>query len=188
MIFRKILNIITSKITGYDGSVVKINSQNFYNTNSDAMGVQSKPAQAVDNTSALVGAEFSPRIATGKDVATIVGVRSSPLIKGTGSVLTGDFNGFEADLTDNQQAGNTIGGDMAAIRAYLNMAAQTVTGDVMAVKVDDAGSTLQWDIFARVPNDSNMAKTTQTASTAAGWLKIKVGTTVKYIQLYDAVS
>lgn len=174
--------------TTLDTKTVKVNSRNYTQTSGTGTAIQTKPQQTVSTTGSINGAEFSPRVATGINAATVVGVLATPLFKGTGSTISGNFEGVQAALTDSQTSGNTIGGDMVAFRAYQNMASQTVTGDVLALKVDDAGSTLQWTIFARLPNDSHMAKTTQTASTQAGWIKVKIGSTTKYIALYDSVS
>lgn len=167
----------------YGNSCIKVaNGSEF--TSGTVIGIQNKPAAQSSGTQGVVGAQFSPRAASGIDVASIVGVQGQPLLKGSTTDLTGDFGGFEADLTDSNVAGNTIGGDVYALRAYQNLVA-TVTGEVCAIKVDTAGSTLQWTSFAKLPDDGHMSKSTQTTSTAAGWIAIRIGSALRYIQTYS---
>jgi hypothetical protein len=101
--------------------------------------------------------------------------------------LSGDFGAFEADLTDSQAAGHTVGGDIYALRSYLNMAAQTVTGDIVPVRIDAAGSTLDWTHILKVGGALGSGGTTntdKTGNTKSGTLKVKVGGTLYHIQLY----
>lgn len=172
-----------------DTAPVKINSRNYpTQTSGSDIALQTKPNATISGTQSVVGAQFSPRFASGISGASVVGVQSQPLLEGGTTTLTGDFGGFEADLTDSQTGGNTIGGDVYALRGYLNMASQTITGNVLAIKIDDAGGAQQWTAFARLPNDSAMAKLTGTTTTQAGWIKVIIGSTTKYIPLYTTQS
>ena len=169
-----------------DTKPVLINSRDYpTQTSGTDIALQSKPNATVSGTQSVVGAQFSPRFASGISGASVVGVQSQPLLKGGTTTLTGDFGGFEADLTDSQTSGNTIGGDIYALRAYQNMASQTVTGEVTVIKADAAGSTLQWTSFAKLPDDGHMAKSTTIPSTAAGYIKVIIGSSTRYIQLYS---
>ena len=109
--------------TSSDTTPIKINSRNYpTQTSGSDIALQAKPNATISGTQAVVGAQFSPRFASGVSGAEVVGVQSQPLLKGGSTTLTGDFGGFEADLTDSQTSGNTIGGDIYALRAYQNMA------------------------------------------------------------------
>jgi hypothetical protein len=174
--------------TTSDNKTVKVNSRNYAQTSGTGTAIQTKPQQTVTTTGSINGAEFSPRVATGINAATIVGVLSTPLFKGTGSTISGNFEGFQAALTDSQTSGNTVSGDIVAFRGYLNMASQTVTGNVLAIKIDDAGSTQGWTAFARLPSGGQMANTTGTTATQAGYIKVIIGSTTKYIPLYNSQS
>lgn len=172
--------------TTLDTHPIQLNSRNYgTQTSGSDIAVQAKPNATISGTEAVIGAQFSPRFAAGISGSEVVGVQSQPLLKGGSTTLTGDFGGFEADLTDSQTSGNTIGGDIYALRAYQNMASQTVTGDVVPIRVDPAGSTLAWTTFAKLPDDGQISKSTTNPSTAAGYIKVKIGTNVRYIQLYS---
>jgi hypothetical protein len=172
-------------VTATDSKPITLNTRNYASTSGTDIAVQSKPNVTGTGTVSVVGAQFSPRFASGVNGTEVVGVQSQPLLKGGSTTLTGDFGGFEADLTDSQTSGNTIGGDIYAYRAYQNMASQTVTGDVVPIRVDAAGSTLAWTTFAKLPDDGQISKSTTNPSTAAGYIKVKIGSSVRYIQLYS---
>ena len=168
--------------------VFRVQKDNGSFTSGTAFGLETRPVAHVGGTQGVVGAQFSPRNDPGLTLASLVGCQAAPLLKNTTTTLTGDFTGFEADLTDSQASGNTIGGDIVGFRCYLNMASQTVTGDVVPLRVDAAGSTLQFTHALKLPDDSEIAKSTQTAATQAGWIKVKVGSATKFIPLYNSVS
>lgn len=154
-------------------------------TSGTLIGLQNKPSSSKSGgTQSVVGAQISPRYDAGVTAGvSVVGVQAQPLLKDGGLVLSGDFGGFEADLTDNAQSGNTVGGDIYALRGYLNMASQTVTGEVCLLKADAAGGAQQWTSFAKLPDDAHMASSTLVSATAAGYIKVKIGSATRYIAL-----
>jgi hypothetical protein len=175
--------------TATDSKPILLNSRNYASASGTDIGFQSKPNETSNGTTDVVGAQISPRFGSAvTSGGSVVAVQGQPLLKGGGLTLSGDFGAFEADLTDSQTAGNTIGGDVYALRAYQNMASQTVTGDVVPIRVDAAGSTLQWTHFAKLPDDGHVAKSTGTVSTQAGYIKVDVGGSDFYIGLYTAES
>ena len=60
--------------SGYDSKPVRINSRDYGSVNTNNIGLQCKPNQAVTGSASVTGAEFSPRFADGIAGAQIRGI------------------------------------------------------------------------------------------------------------------
>ena len=171
--------------TTSDNKPVRINSRNYVQTSGDSIGFQAKPAQAANSTGTCWGFQVQPRVLDGFNVANLVGGVLEPIQKGTSGVISGDVQALQCNFSDEGSAGRSVGGDVVGIRFYTQLAS-VVSGDKTLMRVEESADA--WTLFAKLPDDSSIAKTTQTAATQAGWIKVKIGSTVKYLALYNSVS
>lgn len=181
---------------GYSSGTIKLNSQTFTQTGGDIIGFQSKPNSSGTGTTAVYGAQISPRFAHGVAGADLIGVQSNPILKGTaaaGGNLTGDVRCFEARLESETGGTRTVAGGLFGIR-FMNQLKSTITatGGVYPIKVDTHGDTLAWSGLALLPADGNIAKYSAghygTIGTLDGAIKVMIGSTVLWIPAYTALT
>ena len=152
-------------------------------TSGDSNGPQTKMNQSVTTTGDVTGLSTSPRAASSVDVASITAFKAAPMLKGTNS-LSGDYRAIEVNLDDTGT--NTIAGDAVAFRIFSQLNVNP-SGDFAVMEVEAQGDTGTWDYFLKLPNDSSMAFSAWTTATLSGAIKVKVGSAVRYIQLYTKV-
>lgn len=172
--------------TDYDNKTVTINTRNYTQTSGDSIALQSKANQSVTTTGTLWGGQIQPRLASGVGAANLIGLNVEPILKGGTGTISSDVQGIQTNFSDDGTAGRTISGDVAGIRAYVQLVA-TVSGDITVLKVEESGSN-KWEYLAKLPNDASIASTTGTTATQAGYIKVKIGSTDKYIPLYNSQS
>jgi hypothetical protein len=163
--------------TVLDSKTVKVNSRDYSQASGDSIGFQSKPNQNVTTTGSVYGGQVSPRCASAKACANLIGLEVSPILKGTSGNVSGDWRAADLILED-EGAGRTITGDAEFIRARPNLAS-TVTGDVMFAELLTAEGATNWELFASFPAVASVfvAPGNTSAISNAGYLKIKVGGT-----------
>lgn len=172
-----------------DDKQVRINSRSFTQASGDSMAFQAKPSQTVTTTGSVQGGQISPRLQAGIAAASLIGLHIDTDMKGaTGGDVSGDVRGMEIEMVSDASSGRTIAGDVQGIRFRTNLDA-TVTGHVVPIYVlsgEAAGG--QWDAFvkfsAAIAGVVNHAPGTE-PTTADGYIKVLVGSNVRYIQLYS---
>lgn len=175
--------------TTTDTTQVRINSRSFTAATGDNMAFQAKPSQTVTTTGSLQGGQISPRLQSAIAAANLIGLHIDTDMKGTaGGDVSGDVRGMEIEMVSDASSGRTIAGDVQGIRFRTNLDA-TVTGHVVPLYVlsgEAAGG--QWDAFvkfsAAIAGVVNHAPGTE-PTTADGYIKVLIGSNVRYIQLYS---
>ncbi len=158
-----------------------------YTIAASIIGLQTKPRAGVNMTNDVIGMESSPGLNSGfSSTAGIVCYKAEPSIGSTALTITGDVRGYEASLGKPSGAG-TITGTMSCLKA-INNANGTITGGVYVVHVVTHGDTLPWSGFALLPNDGQIAQAGTAPTTLADWIKVKIGTGVRYIGCYTSPS
>lgn len=169
---------------------IRINSQT-YTADGSIIGAQIKPRAGVAMTGDLTGLEVMPGIGVDAVTSTksIIGINVNPYLHATAGAVTGDIRGIQVTLEKPAGAG-TVTGEGVCLKLYNNMNG-TVTGGVYAIDVKAHGGTTAWSGFAHFDDITGLASVTNgviladiSATANAGWIKVVVGTTVRYIPLY----
>ena len=155
-----------------DGSTVLSFNDDGRDTSGDSSGVQSKLNQTGDGTTSVYGMQVSPRFASGVGGNTISALQCESILKGT-NVLSGDYRGMEV-LMDDSGSGNTVAGDVVAIRVFSQLNVNP-SGHFVVMEVEAQGDTGTWDYFAKLPNEGGIASSGGSASNASGRLGFRVG-------------
>jgi hypothetical protein len=172
--------------TTTDSKPVRINSRSYTQTSGSTIGMQVKPNQSVATTGDVIGAEISPRIASGLGCGALIGAVFEPILKGTSLAGTvSEVRGVHVALTDENIAGRTITNDIVAMRVYMQLAAHTVSGDVAVLKVGANAGAQQWDYLMKLGECSIANAIGAPGGAQAGFIKVKVGGAVRYIQLHN---
>jgi hypothetical protein len=164
---------------------VKLNSKTF-TTDASIIGTQTKPRAGVNQTNDVIGMESMPGLGATAITSTqgIVCYKAEPYIHATAGAITGDVRGYEASLGCPAGAG-TITGVLSALKA-INNTAKAVTGGIYVIHAPIAGDAQPWSGLALLPDDGQMASSSENPSTINGWIKVKIGTAVRYIATYDS--
>ena len=169
--------------TGDTTKTFRLNSRT-YTIAASIIGLQTKPRAGVNMTNDIIGMESMPGInSTFTSTAGIVCYKAEPFIGSTAGAITGDVRAYEASLGKPSGAG-TITGTLSCLKA-INNANATITGGVYVLHVITHGDTKAWDGLALLPDDGQIASSSENPSTINGWIKVKVGTGVRYAALYD---
>ncbi len=138
--------------TQTDTYTVRINSRDYAATSGDIIGFQSKPAANADGTATVYGGQISPRFNDGIGGAALVGLQIEPILKGaTAKAITGDVRALDLRLSDDGNAGHTVGGVATCIKMYNLMKSSTFTGGVIPIVVTAAGDTQAWTALMEIP-------------------------------------
>lgn len=127
-----------------DSQPVRINSRAYTQTSGDTIGYQSKPSQEATTTGEVYGNQISPRVQDTFGARSLIGGHFEPILKGTSGTITDDVRAIQAQITDENSAGRTISGDIVGIRFWQQLAAHTVTGKIVPIKVDAGGGNKSW--------------------------------------------
>lgn len=174
------LNTVSSDKT------IRLNSRT-YTIAASIIGVQTKPRAGVDMTNDVIGMESQPGLNSGfSSTAGIVCYKASPVIGTTAGAITGDVRCYEATLGKPSGAG-TVTGTMSCLKA-MNNANNTITGGAYVIHVVTHGDTKAWDGLALLPNDGQIAQAGTAPTTLADWIKVKIGSNVRYIGCYTSPS
>lgn len=162
----------------------RLNSATFDETSGDIIGFQSKPGLGTTGTASLFGGQISPRLNDAVAAANIIGLHVDTYLKGDAGNVSGDVRGFQLEIVDDNAAGRTIG-QVEGIRFRLNLSA-TVTNDLAVLQVDDEEGSRDWEFLARLPDNGTVASdAAESSATNAGWIAVKVGSSVRYINLFS---
>jgi predicted RecA/RadA family phage recombinase len=164
---------------------VRINSKTF-GAAASIVGMQTKPRAGVNQTNDVIGIESMPGMGVTAitNSAGIVCFKAEPYIHATAGAITGDVRGYEATLGSPSGAG-TITGTLSVLKA-MNNTAKAVTGGIYVLHVITHGDAQPWNGLALLPDDGQIASSSENPSTINGWIKVKIGTAVRYIATYDS--
>ena len=169
---------------------VRIGSTVSTQTTDTHMGFSCKPSLQGDGTATCTGAEFSPRVQAGAAFACMMGLNINPDVKADAGDCSGEYRGVQIKMEANTNYTGTITGDVMGIKFVPSIHGNTtITGDYCAMVVQDgtqAGAGQNWDAFAKIGGDAGIADESGVCQTQAGWVKLIIGTTAKYIALYDS--
>ncbi len=154
-----------------------------YTVAASIIGMQTKPRAGVNMTNEIIGMESMPGINSGYTGVGIVCFKAEPYLGSTAGALSGDVRGYEVSLGKPTGAG-TISGTMSGMK-LINNANNTITGGVYCFHVLTHGDTLPWSGFAKLPDDGQIASSSENPSTINGWIKVTIGALTRYIGLYD---
>ena len=172
-----------------DDKNVRLNSRSYTATSGESTAVQSKPRASVGGTIAIIAFEAGPGFNDGIGGSHLVGFKSDCYLKGSSGTLTGEVRAFQGQVTDENVAGRTFGGDVVVgLWAWHQLAAHTFNGHVVALKTQNAGGGKGWDAWAKFEGDQGgiwHKDPTTEPTNAAGYIKVLFGTTARYIQLYS---
>jgi len=156
-----------------DDKTIRLNSRTYEATSGDIVGFQSKPRANASGTQTVYGAQISPGANDGVALATIVGMQTDVILKGSSGNLSGDVRAFQGQVTDENVGGRTIAGVVSMLDAWHQLhSGHTFTGNVFVINARTAGG----------------GKGTADPETAqeAGYLQVRVGTTDYQIPIYAA--
>lgn len=171
------INISTNPALGT--KTVRINCQDYTGVAS-IIGLQVKPRAGISQTNEIIGIESGPGIRSGFAAAGIVCYKAEPYIHSAGGAISGDVRGYEVSLSCPSGAG-TISGVMSGIKC-VNNTAKAVTGGIFPMYVVHAGDAQPWKGVMLLPDDSSIAWSTGTLSSAAGKLKVVLYNTTTGVQ------
>lgn len=171
---------------------IRLNSRDYDSPTNSSIGIQSKPNLAVSSTQGVIGAEISPRLASGialTGAGGLTGAHISTDMKGTaGGNVAGDVHGLEVTMESDLASGRTIAGNVDGVYLHTNLAA-TVSGLVSALRVVAGGQAAgQWDALANIDAVAGVfdSADTNTAGTKRGFIKLSVGGVDRFLRLYDS--
>lgn len=170
------------------GKKITLNSITKTSTSSSNIGFQSKPGQGASMANDVIGGEISPRISdtfalTGS--GSIIGLHVDAYLKGTTGDIAGHVRGMQIELVDDGGSSRTVTGDCVGLRFRSNIS-YTVTGDHVPILVEADEGTTGWEFLLKLPDDEVIASDAAVSSaTNAGFLKIKVGSATRYINLFS---
>lgn len=169
---------------------VRIGTEVGVHTSDTHMGFSSKPDLEGDGSANITGCEISPRISNGGSGSSMYGIDINLDLKSDASsaVLSSNMVCLKCKIEASSGLVTTIGGDVSCLRCEPALSGnQTVTGKYVPIDVKDGtqqGVGKNWDGFCMIGGDGAIAATTGTPSSQAGFIKVIIGTTTKYIQLY----
>lgn|SRR3990167_394094 len=179
-----------------DSKVVKINSRNYTQTSGNSIAFQCKPAQTVGSSGNVIGFEVSPRVNDTIALSgsgSVIGGHIDCYLKGTGAgTIAGDVRGAQIELVTDDAGTRTISGDVVGLRFRAAFSATTITGDMIAIKIEKAETqtnSKQWEYALSLTGDNALIwrdDYTTEPSTAAGAIKVLVNGADRWIQLYSS--
>jgi len=171
--------------TDTDSKQVRINSRNFTQASGDSMSFQATPNQTVTTTGEVFGGQIKPRAAANVGVGGVNGLGVDVEMKNGAANNSGDLRGFNVYF--GALGTGTITGDIVGMRLRLE-AAKTVSGDIVAIEVEDNESSIDWTHFvklnAALGTHGMTTASDKTGSAKSGTIKVKAGSTLYHIQLY----
>jgi len=182
-----------------DDKVIKLNSRNYIATTGDYIGVQVKPAATVTKTAdGLKGLEVSPRVNDAVAMAgasgTVIGIHSDVYLKGTSAgTIAGDIRALNLEVVTDDAGTRTISGNVNAIRIRAAFSATTISGAMIPIRIEKAEAqtnSKQWSAVLDLPSQLagvwDDTITTNTDTTAAGFIAVRINGNVRYIPTYSA--
>ncbi len=173
--------------SSWDSKPVRVNSRDYDSVNTNNIGMQCKPNQAVTGSASITGAEFSPRYADGIGGGQIRAIAASPFLKGTTGNLSSNVVAVEAEFSLGSNSTRTITGGVHAMRVILDAAGtMTVTGKKSVFKIDAPLAAGDWDYLIQLDSPNLLVAATNSVIDHA--IPIRVGSTNYWIGVYDATS
>lgn len=185
--------LLNSGTTATDqaGKTVRINSITGTGTANSFIGFQSKPAQGASNANGVTGGEISPRINDTFTGGTIIGLHVDAYLKGTTGNLSGDVRALNLELVTDDAGARNVAGNVNAIRIRAAFSAGTVSGLISVIRVEtmetQTGSE-QWGYLFDLTGTSGGWGSSGTPGTQAGFLKLRVNGSDKWVQLFSSAS
>lgn len=171
--------------TDVDSKQVKLNARDYTQATGDTIGFVTVPNQTVNTTGEVFGGQIKPRAAAGIDVASVNGLGIDVELKSGDGNASADLRVINAYL--GATGTGTISGDVVGIRLRHEVAA-TVTGDSVALDIDDNEGATDWTHFlklgAALGTHGMTTATDKTGNAKSGTIKVKAGGTLYHIQLY----
>ena len=176
------------------GRTVKINAITNIGTANDLIGFQSQPAQGIETAKNVIGGEVSARVNSTFALTgggSVTGLHVDSYLKGTAGNIGGSVRGLEVELVTDDAGARTITGFVTAIRIRTAFSAAGITGNYSAIRIEkneaQTGSVnydAAFDLTGTLAGIWNNNPTTE-PSVAAGYIKVLVNDSARYIQLYS---
>jgi len=172
--------------TQTDTNTVRLNARNYAATSGDIVGYQARPAANAAGTTSVYGSQVSPRFNDTITGSNLIGVSAEPILKGSSGNISGDVRALQATITDTNEAGRTIAGDVVGLRVWHQISA-TVTGDVAAISIEGKGGATPYTCALKLDGNSGLAGGTGGASIPAStrFIEVDIAGTKGKIAVYD---
>jgi len=159
---------------------IRIARHDFIRTTGGNIGMQVGPNQTVLTTHGVTGAEFRARSTVG--AGALIGVNSNPAGKSSTAGLTA-VRAFEANV--EVKGTRTVSADVCALRAFLDADSGVTVTKKKSVIVVATPNVSGWNNFVDFETNTGCLTGNDTLSSAKETIRIRVGSTVRFLQLYD---
>ena len=167
---------------------VRIGSQTSTATSDTHMGFSSKPRLDGVGTANITGGEISPRVQNSGAGGAMYGFNINPIVKSDAAVAAlASMAGLKVKLESSGV--HTFAGDVQCLLCEPAFTGNdAIAGNYVPISIRDhtqQGTGKCWDGAFKIGGDGDIADTSATPSGQHGMIKVIIGTTVRYIQLYD---
>ena len=174
------------KIESVSGKQIRLNNRVDTSTSGSILGFQSKVDCEGAGTAEVKGAEIDPRVSNSGACSTLVGLSLPPEFKSDAGNCSGDMRGIHIQLLANPSYTGTISDDVIGVKIRMDMYG-TISGDIAAIELQAAGGGKGWDYLLKLPDvGANAVFNDDTAipTSNGGQIKVKIGSSDRYIALY----
>jgi len=161
----------------------------YSNTSGSVIVQQVKAALAATGSASLTGLEIAPKVLDAVAAATISGVKVAIDLEGTSAGTVTMAQCFEANVGSDSGTSRTV--TTAVCYRAINNCHGTITNGPFVIDVDAHGGNVVWGAFARLADVAGLASVTNgstlndiSATANAGWVKVIIGSTVRYLAAY----
>ena len=161
----------------------------YTNTSGTAIALQLKPNLGATGTASLIAIELAPKVLDAVAAGSISGVNVAIDLEGASAGTVTRAQCFEANVGSDSGTVRTV--TTATCYRAVNNCHGTITNGPYVIEVDAAGGNVAWGAFAKLADESGLASVTNGAILAdisgtanAGWIKVIVGSTTRYIAIY----
>ncbi len=167
---------------------VRIGSQTSTATSDTHMGFSTKPRLDGVGTANITGGEISPRVQNAGAGGAMYGFNINPIVKSDAAVAAlASMAGLKVKLESS--GAHTYTGDVQCLLCEPAFTGNdTIAGHYVPISIRDhtqQGTGKCWSGAFKIGGDGDIADTSATPSGQHGMIKVIIGTTVRYIQLFD---
>ncbi len=174
----------------YAFPLLKMPNIEYSNTSGTVTILQLKSALAATGTASITGIEVAPKVLDAIAAGTVRGIYTAVDLEGTSAGTITAVTGVESNIGSDSGTSRTV----TSARCFLavNNLHGTCTNGINVIEVSAAGGVVGWNALALLPDTTTgLASVTNgttladiSGTTNAGWIKVVVGSTTRYIALY----
>lgn len=168
---------------------VRIGSQTSVATSDTHMGFSSKPRLDGVGTANITGAEMSPRVQNSGAGGAMYGIDINPIVKSDAAVAAlASMAGLKVKLESSGV--HTFSGNVQCLLCEPAFTGNdTISGKYVPISIRDntqQGTGKNWDAAFMIGGNGGIAHATTSPSSTSGRIKVLIGTTERWIQLYSS--